>query len=113
MTKTIVTETNYLSRNNQFKVVTNVRVVEDSGIRMTPQMMIHKKEVAHYGLQKEKLKTLKFIQHYQLIALKTDDDIESRQKQEYVSMILVPKLHRIEREMKVLEIQIEKLRARL
>lgn len=113
MTKTIVTETNYLARNNQLKVIVNTRTVDDPGIRMTPRVLIRRKQVAHYKLQKERLLTYQLIQHYQLLALETEDDIESRQSVEYVEMILIPKLHRIEREMKTLEIQIEKLKARL
>lgn len=112
-TKVITTETNYLARNNQFKVIVNTRTVEDPGIRMSPQIQIHKKQVAHYKLQKERLNTFTLIQYNQLLALETDDPIEARQALEYVEMILIPQLHRLEREMKALEIQIEKLRARL
>ena len=113
MTKVITTETNYLARNNQFKVITDTRVVDDPGIRMSPRVLIHKKQVAYLKLLKEKDNTFTLIQYNQLLALKTDDDIEARQALEYVEMILVPQLHRLEREMKALEIQIEKLRARL
>lgn len=113
MTKVITTETNYLARNNQFKVVTDTRVVDDPGIRMTPQMQIHRKQVAHYKLLKKRNYTFTLIQHYQLLALKTDDNIEARQAQEYAEQILIPEMHRYEREMKALEIQIEKLRARV
>lgn len=112
MTKVITTETNLITPNH-FKVVTDTRVVDDPGIRMSPRVQIHKKQVAHYKLLKKRNYTFKLIQHYQLLALKTDDDIEARQAQEYAEQILIPEMHRYEREMKALEIQIEKLRARV
>ena len=128
-TKIVTTETNYLARNNQFKVIVNTRTIEDPGIRMTPQILIHRKQVAIYGLLKEKVKTLNLIQSTQKEAIdlennmvvivngrevvKTEKRVKSRQLFEYVDQILMPQFHRIDREIKALEIQVEQLKARL
>lgn len=112
-TKIITTETNYLARNNQFKVVVNTRTVEDPGVRMTPARQIARKQVEWAKLDKEHKNTFKLIQYHQLLALETDDNIEARQSVEYVEMILVPQLHRIEREIAVIRRQIDNLKARL
>lgn len=112
-TKIVTTETNYLARNNQFKVIVNTRTVEDPGIRMSPQVLIGRKQVEWAKLERQKKATFKLIQYHQLLALETDDHIEARQSLEYVDMILIPQLHRIERDITAVRLQIDKLRARM
>lgn len=112
-TKVVTTETNYLARNNQFKVIVNSRTVEDPGIRMSPQIQIHRKQVEWAKLERQHQSTFKLIQYHQLLALETDNHIEARQSLEYVEMILIPQLHRIEREITAIRLQIDNLRARL
>lgn len=112
MTKVITTETNMMTRNG-FKVITNTRTVDDPGIRMTPQIQISRALKARHQLQKKRDYTFKLIQHYQLLALETDDNIEARQAQEYAEQILIPEMHSYERDIKALTRKIEKLRAQV
>lgn len=112
MTKTIITETNQFNRSG-FAVVTNIRTVDDPGIRMTPRIMLSRKLKERYKIEKLRDKSFKLIQYYQLLALKSDDHIEVRQALEYVEMILVPELRRHERDIVALTKQIEKLRAQV
>ena len=111
MTK-IITEKNMFTRNG-FQVVTTEKFVEDSPIKMTPQILIGKKLTKIHNLKKDRADLLKLIQHEQLLALTTDDDYKSRQLTEHVSTILVWDLKHIDQEIHALNVEIEQLRHRI
>lgn len=112
MTKEIIVERNIILPHH-FKVDTQIKTVNDPGIRMTPARQISRKQVELAKLYREREKVFTLIQYKQLFALKTDKDYEARQAQEYVEMILIPQMHRLERDMMVIKRQIDKLKARL
>lgn len=107
-----VTEQNVITKSG-FKVVTTTRVVDDPGIRMSPRVLIHKKEVKLYQLKQDRNDVFKSIQYSQKLALITDDDYVARQKMEYVQLILIPELRHIDAEIHGLECEIAELRTRI
>ena len=112
MLKTVKTETNQFNRSG-FTVVTNIKTVDDPGIRMTPRIMLSRKLNERYKIQKLRDKVFHEIQRTQKLAIESDDFIEARQALEFVGMILIPELHRHERDIAALTRQIEKLRAQV
>lgn len=109
----VTTEKNYLHGRN-FTVITETKWIEDRGtIRVTIPMQIHRREVKIYALKQKKLEKLRYIQKRQLLALTTESDYEARCITEHISLILIPEIHRIDSEIRALEIQIERLKARL
>ncbi len=108
----VVTKERNVYSGNQLKVETYQKVVPDTTIRITPAMMIHRRQVKIYSLKKEREQTFKLIQYYQKLALTTDDDIKSRQTTEYVDTILRIDLNRIDREIRALNKEIEEIRNR-
>lgn len=112
MTKEIIVERNVIIPHH-FKIDRQIKIVDDPGIRMTPARQIGRKQVELAKIWRKREQIFKLIQYNQLLALKTDDDIEARQAQEYVEMILIPQMHGLERDMMAIKIQIDKLKARL
>lgn len=108
----IITKERNVYPGGHLKVETYQKVVPDKTIRITPAMMIHKRQVKIYSLKKEREHTFKLIQYYQKLALTTDDEVKSRQTAEYVDTILRIDLKRLDREIKALYKEIEQIKNR-
>lgn len=108
----VVTKERNVYPGGHLKVETYQKIVPDTTIRVTPAMMIHKREVKIYSLKKEREHTFKLIQYYQKLALTTDDEVKARQTTEYVDTILRIDLNKIDREIKALYKEIEQIRNR-
>lgn len=108
--QTLVKETNLITHGH-FKVIRETRVVDDPPVYMTISRQIHRKRVELYQLKTRRLKVLKLVQYYQLVALTTEDDKESQTAVDYVQDILKPELAGINVEYSCLEREIQKLEA--
>lgn len=102
---TIVKETNQYTRNG-WVVTRNETYMDDYSYDEKQKMIryrlakLKRKKIAE--LTKDRLKTFNLIQHYQKQALDVESDRDALTITEYLTMILIPQLHNIDRELKAL-----------
>ena len=101
----IVKETNQFTRNG-WVVTRDVTHMSDSDYDEKQRMIryrlakLKRKKIAE--LTKDRRDTFNLIQHYQKQALEVESDRDALTITEYLTMILIPQLHNIDRELKAL-----------
>lgn len=102
---TIVKETTQLTRNG-WVITRDEKYMNDQDYDEKQKMIryrlakLKREKIAR--LTKDRLKTFKLIQYYQKQALEVEDDRDAVTITEYLTMILLPQLHEIDRELKAL-----------